>query len=262
MREPSGTRVRTPCVQSVGLVRIAIADPHELVVAGLTHLISAHSGGRYRIVTAHAQVPPDVVLYGIDRDRDESSHDPELHALLRSKPSKVIVTYWDDDSPAIQAALACGAHGALSLKITRDELLEGIQRVIQGRKPEVAPPSGGPCHPAGARAGLTSRELDVLGLVAIGLTNQEIADRLYLSINSVKTYIRGAYQKIGAERRAQAVVWVERHGGLTPAADVPGVVDVAAPSKGVGPGPRPHRHCGHASTTATGSGPGSGLVRR
>jgi DNA-binding CsgD family transcriptional regulator len=62
--------------------------------------------------------------------------------------------------------------------------------------------------------GLTTREIDVLGLVAAGLTNPEIADRLYLSINSIKTYIRTAYHKIGGNQRAQAI-WVERY-GLTP----------------------------------------------
>ena len=56
----------------------------------------------------------------------------------------------------------------------------------------------------------------MLGLIAQGLTNQEIADRLFISINSVKTYVRTAYRKIEVERRSQAVVWVERR-GLTPA---------------------------------------------
>ena len=60
--------------------------------------------------------------------------------------------------------------------------------------------------------GLTRREQDVVGLIASGLPNTEIADRLYLSINSVKTYIRTAYRKMGVERRPQAVVWALQHG--------------------------------------------------
>ena len=59
---------------------------------------------------------------------------------------------------------------------------------------------------------LTQRELDVLGLIAGGRSNAEIAETLFVSINSVKTYIRGAYRKIGVERRAQAVLWAEQHG--------------------------------------------------
>ena len=60
--------------------------------------------------------------------------------------------------------------------------------------------------------GLTAREAEVLALITQGLSNQEIADRTYLTINSVKTYIRTAYRKIGVTRRAQAVGWGMRHG--------------------------------------------------
>jgi DNA-binding CsgD family transcriptional regulator len=60
--------------------------------------------------------------------------------------------------------------------------------------------------------GLTGREVEVLELIAEGLTNQEIADRVYISINSVKTYIRSAYRKIGVNSRSQAAVWGLQHG--------------------------------------------------
>lgn len=56
-------------------------------------------------------------------------------------------------------------------------------------------------------AGLTERELQVLTLIARGYSNQEIAAQLYLSINSIKTYVRGAYRRINVERRTQAVLW-------------------------------------------------------
>jgi DNA-binding CsgD family transcriptional regulator len=60
--------------------------------------------------------------------------------------------------------------------------------------------------------GLSRREADVLHLIACGLSNQEIAGSLYLSINSVKTYIRSAYRRIGVTRRSQAVAWSVRRG--------------------------------------------------
>ncbi len=59
----------------------------------------------------------------------------------------------------------------------------------------------------GREAGLSPREAEILALITQGLSNQEIADRAYLSINSVKTYIRSAYRKIGVTRRTQAAVW-------------------------------------------------------
>ena len=58
------------------------------------------------------------------------------------------------------------------------------------------------------------RESEIIALITQGLSNQEIAERSYLSINSVKTYIRTAYRKIGVHRRSQAVAWGIAHGFL------------------------------------------------
>jgi DNA-binding NarL/FixJ family response regulator len=186
-------------------------DPHEVVAAGLGTVLDARSS-RYRVVPlVGGEPPPDVVLYGIDEDPD-TGHDPHLHALVRSGPAAVIATYWDDSSPAIKSALACGVRGVLSKRVSAAELLQGIQRTIEQREPPPRPPEDSRCDPEVGRVGLTPRELDVLSHIAAGLSNQEIADRLYLSINSVKTYIRYAYRKIGVERRPQAVVWGQRHG--------------------------------------------------
>ena len=60
--------------------------------------------------------------------------------------------------------------------------------------------------------GLTDREMDILEHIAVGVTNEEIARTLFLSINSVKSYIRAAYAKIGATSRSQAVLWAIEHG--------------------------------------------------
>lgn len=64
----------------------------------------------------------------------------------------------------------------------------------------------------GRMAGLSSREAEVIALIASGLTNHEIADRAYVSLNTVKTYIRSAYRKIGVERRPQAILWAMENG--------------------------------------------------
>ena len=64
----------------------------------------------------------------------------------------------------------------------------------------------------GAPAGLSRRESEIVGLLTLGLSNQEIAQRCYLSVNSVKTYIRTAYRKMGVKSRTQAVLWAVDHG--------------------------------------------------
>ena len=64
----------------------------------------------------------------------------------------------------------------------------------------------------GRSAGLSPREAEVLALIARGLSNQEICDRAHVSINSIKSYIRSAYRKIGVKSRTQAVLWALAHG--------------------------------------------------
>lgn len=68
----------------------------------------------------------------------------------------------------------------------------------------------------GTVVGLSERESDIIALVTEGLSNQEIADQMYLSINSVKTHIRSAYRKMGVKRRPQAVLWGIDHGFGSP----------------------------------------------
>ena len=81
----------------------------------------------------------------------------------------------------------------------------------------VVPPRGRKVGPdagdwPGRGAGLTAREAEIIALITQGLSNQEIAQRSYLSINSVKTYIRTAYRKMGVASRSQAVLWGVKHG--------------------------------------------------
>ena len=83
------------------------------------------------------------------------------------------------------------------------------------RSPATWRRSGPPATSSAQSAGISPRESDVLQLVVLGHGNQEIADTLFLSINSVKTYIRSTYRKIHATSRGQAIVWAIQNGFLT-----------------------------------------------
>ena len=203
---------------------MAIVEPHALVVAGWEQLLESSSMCRYRITAGDSRELPDVTLYGVSPTDRTDTHDSDLHVLLRSTRSTVIVTHWDDAPEAVESALRCGAHGALSRRLPRDALLAGIESICHDEDPPRCPSDLTSCQPEIARSGLTQREVDVLGLIAQGLTNQEIAERLYLSINTVKTYIRCGYRKIGAVRRSHAVIWAERHGLASPDAVEAGAV--------------------------------------
>ena len=97
-----------------------------------------------------------------------------------------------------------GAAGYVAKSLCAEAIVVALERVHAG---ETVVPDA-----PGREEGLSHREAEVVALIAKGLSNQEIATRLYLSINSVKTYIRTAYRKIGVSRRSQAVGWALAHG--------------------------------------------------
>ena len=92
----------------------------------------------------------------------------------------------------------------------------------------------------GRAAGLSSREAEIIALITQGLSNQEIADRAYLSINSIKTYIRSAYRKIQVTSRSQAVLWGVENGFKPDTLRTvdPGLLVRPLPAQDHGPRPR------------------------
>ena len=110
-------------------------------------------------------------------------------------------------------ALERGAEAAISIGATAEDLLEVIRAAMAGDLEDspAAQYAEESTH-LGTEAGLSERETDVLRLIAQGISNQEIAETLFLSVNSVKTYIRSTYHKIGVASRAQAVAWAMQHG--------------------------------------------------
>ena len=102
--------------------------------------------------------------------------------------------------------------GFLDKRLTAEELADALERIHRGESGVVSadyPPSvdfdlG---EWPGREHGLSAREAEVIALITQGLSNEEIADRTYMSINTVKTYIRTAYRKIGVDNRTRAVLW-------------------------------------------------------
>ena len=97
-----------------------------------------------------------------------------------------------------------------------DDLLAAVESVYLGEAADLEPPAA---EWLAQSEGLTEREADILELVAQGRTNAEIASQLYLSINTVKTYIRTAYRKMGVDRRSQAVGWAMDRGFASSSAE-------------------------------------------
>jgi DNA-binding NarL/FixJ family response regulator len=125
----------------------------------------------------------------------------------------------------VAASLRKGCYGYLDKSVGARELVECLEAVgrgdvlVSGRNG--LPLSAGDAATAAASvvdawpgkdAGLTAREAEVIALITRGFTNEDIARMSYISINTLKSYIRSAYRKMGVERRAQAVRWGIEHG--------------------------------------------------
>jgi|tagenome__1003787_1003787.scaffolds.fasta_scaffold19770894_1 DNA-binding NarL/FixJ family response regulator len=158
---------------------------------------------------------PDLVLYDVI-NLNESPGD-DLDHLLRHSISAVIAVDRTLKPELGTRARDKGVEWAITLDITDEELTRVIEDAVAGTLDSDDNVVTG-WHAKdylGREAGLSPRESGVLQLVVMGRSNQEIADELYLSINSVKTYIRSTYRKIGATTRSQAILWAVRQGFLT-----------------------------------------------
>jgi DNA-binding CsgD family transcriptional regulator len=151
----------------------------------------------------------DIILYGTFAQI--LGADVDMEDFGRDSGAKVGIYLWSPDAGPIERTTAGDASGRLSDVLTGPEIIAVVERVMNGEKTVV--PGGhesdqdGSGDWLGPSAGLTLREAEIVQLITQGLSNQEIADRAFLSINSVKTYIRTAYRKINVTRRSQAVLW-------------------------------------------------------
>jgi DNA-binding NarL/FixJ family response regulator len=201
-------------------IRVFLLDDHEVVRRGLRDLLE--SDGDIEIVgesgTAHeatSRIPalrPDVAVLdarlpdgsGIDVCRDVRSVDPGIKAL--------ILTSYDDDE-ALFAAILAGAAGYLLKQVGANDLVDAVRRVAGGQS--LIDPTltarvlerlrHGPAEHE-ELASLTEQERKILALIAEGLTNRQIGERLFLAEKTVKNYVSSILAKLGLERRTQAAV--------------------------------------------------------
>lgn len=165
-----------------------------------------------------AEAPVDLTLY--DTFGRPSVDPATIDAVVSDPTSGIVAVYtWDMQPKLIDMAIKRGCRGYLDKTLSAEELVEHIEAIADGEvvtspPHEELPDSAirnGQAWP-GKDAGLTPREAEVVALITQGLTNTEIAARSFISVNSLKSYIRSAYRKMGVERRAQAVRWGIEHG--------------------------------------------------
>ena len=214
------------------MIRVIVADDQAIVRAGFTVIVEAagdievvgEAKDGYEAVELALRLRPDVVCMDIrmpGRDGIEAtrliSADPGVHV-----PVLVVTTFDLDDY--VFGALEAGAAGFLLKGADEETLVAAIRSVAAGdgtldqkiTRRVLSEFAGRRTttqrSPDAVAQTLTGRERDILGLLSEGLSNQEMAERLFIEPSTVKYHVAGLLAKIGARDRLQAVVWAFRNG--------------------------------------------------
>jgi DNA-binding NarL/FixJ family response regulator len=215
------------------MTRLFIVDDHTVLREGLRSLLGREPGLQLVGEALHGQqllaelptTPTDVVLLdlnmpvlgGIATARQLRAHYPHIRILMLSMVEEPL---------RVGEALAAGAHGYILKNADKSEILAGIQAVLSGKRflcseiglalldTVLAPKASGPAlTPA---TPLSRRELEVLQLVAEGLTTQQIADQLFTSKRTVETHRQNMLEKTGCKNTAALITWASIHQLLPP----------------------------------------------
>ena len=202
-------------------VTVALVDDYDVVLMGLAHMFD---GYRERVLVAEIDAEDglddtvDVVLY--DSFAQPESDADEIAALVKNPRARRVVVYtWNFNPELVAHARRLGVHGYLSKTMPAPELVRAIEAIHEGETVFSQPAGRRRSAPGldwpGRAEGITDREAEVLALITQGRSNGEVARLTYLSPNTVKSYIRSVYRKIGVRSRTQAVLWGVQH-GFTP----------------------------------------------
>jgi DNA-binding NarL/FixJ family response regulator len=192
-------------------VWVHIATTQEVVEVGLRTILET-AQAPFHITTVGAPgAEPDVVLFDVIHLRDGDTGD--LDRWLKDTATCVIAIDRTLRPELGVQARERGVEWGITLGISAAELVQLIEEAVGGALEESEIAEGWDTESwLGRDAGLSRRESEIVSLIVGGRSNQQIAEELYLSINSVKTYIRSTYRKIDATSRAHAVAWGIQHG--------------------------------------------------
>jgi DNA-binding NarL/FixJ family response regulator len=204
------------------MIRIVIADDHRVVRTGLEQLVGTFDDVEVvgsgvngeEAVDICAAARPDVAL--IDLEMPVLDGIEATRRIRGASPATSVIVFTSfSDRERILRALDAGAIGYLLKDAEPEELHRAIRAAVRGEAP-LAPKAAAALLAARSNATLshvlTEREREVLGLVASGLANKQIARRLSISEKTVKGHLTHVFQAIGVTDRTQAALWAERNG--------------------------------------------------
>ena len=184
-------------------IRVTLVNDYEIIVQGLRRMLEPFSS---RIEVVETQVggvpdaPTDIALFDTFAGRRYSLQRVRMMAQDRSI-GKVVLYTWDAP-PAFRDDIGRHAIDGVILKaVTGEALVESLERIFAGESVGLDELIESP-----TAAALSEREQEVLALMALGLSNRQIAHELYLSVDTIKTHVRSVFSKLGVANRTQAAL--------------------------------------------------------
>jgi DNA-binding NarL/FixJ family response regulator len=207
------------------VIGVLLVDDHPLVRAGLRSLVEAGAtdievvgeatdGAAAVSAVATSVRPPDVVLMDLSMPGVDGTT-ATRRLLEDGYAGAVVVLTSFSDRPRVAEALAAGAVGYLLKDSEPDQVLAAIRAAAAGHAPLDPRVARALLPTAGNRSGadgLSGREAEVLGLVAEGLANKQIARRLGISERTVKVHLGSVFRRLGVTDRTSAALWAREHG--------------------------------------------------
>lgn len=185
---------------------VSIVNDYEIIVRGLAAMLEPYAD-RVRVVELEAGGEPreqaDVALYDTFAGRRHCLERAEKMVIDQTVRHVVLYT-WDAPADFLEDASRIGVSGVVLKSRGAAELVDVIERVVTGERVGLDLVSRGRNH--GPASELSIREREVLALVALGMSNREVAAELYLSVDTVKTYVKRLYTKMGVRNRTQAAL--------------------------------------------------------
>jgi len=197
--------------RSTAPLTVSLVNDYEIIVSGLATMLAPFSD-RVRVVELNVQDEPsrqaDVALFDTFAGRRHALS--RAATMVRDRYVDHVVLYtWDATADFLAQAEQAGVSGVILKSVGGERLVQALERILTGERMGMSHITRSPRSEQTNE--LSNREREVLALLALGSTNRQIANELYLSVDTVKSHMRRLYSKLGVSNRTQAALRADQY---------------------------------------------------